>query len=199
MFDLFEKLFLDKPWVLFVFVAVVALSALQGGRKSKSRRSGRKPQILKSDENFKAWSSPESSGAKDQLSKVMAAEFHKIPLLNKSEFRLFGAVEREIAAAKLDWRLMAQVSLAEILRTEDTPAFWVINSKRVDFLLIDKDSNPLHVIEYQGTGHHQGRAAARDAVKKEALRKAGIGYHEISAGDHPEDLRALMAKLKRNA
>ena len=41
-----------------------------------------------------------------------------------------------------------------------------------------------HVIEYQGSGHHLsgGAAAARDAVKKEALRKAGIGYHEVVAG-----------------
>jgi len=38
--------------------------------------------------------------------------------------------------------------------------------------------------------------AARDAVKKEALRKAGIGCHEIVA-DHttPSELRALVEKL----
>jgi len=31
-----------------------------------------------------------------------------------------------------------------------------------------------HALEYQGSGHHNGScAAARDAVKKEALRKAG--------------------------
>ena len=51
-------------------------------------------------------------------------------------------------------------------------------------------------IEYQGTGHHQGTAAARDAVKKEALRKAGIGYHEVVAGHTtPGELRALVEKL----
>ena len=39
-------------------------------------------------------------------------------------------------------------------------------------------------------------AAARDAVKKEALRKAGIGYHEIVAGHTtPSELRALVEKL----
>lgn len=37
---------------------------------------------------------------------------------------------------------------------------------------------------------------ARDAVKKEALRKAGIGYHEIVAGHTtPSELRALVEKL----
>ena len=53
-----------------------------------------------------------------------------------------------------------------------------------------------HAIEYQGTGHHQGSAAARDAVKKEALRKAGIGYHEVVAGHTtPKELRRLVEKL----
>lgn len=55
-----------------------------------------------------------------------------------------------------------------------------------------------HVLEYQGTGHHQdgGAAAARDAVKKEALRKAGIGYHEVVAGHTtPGELRALVERL----
>ena len=53
-----------------------------------------------------------------------------------------------------------------------------------------------HALEYQGSGHHQGSAAARDAVKKEALRKAGIGYHEVVAGHTtPKELRALVEKL----
>ena len=40
------------------------------------------------------------------------------------------------------------------------------------------------------------RSAARDAVKKEALRKAGIGCHEIVAGHTtPSELRALVEKL----
>ena len=39
-------------------------------------------------------------------------------------------------------------------------------------------------------------APARDAVKKEALRKAGIGYHEVVAGaTTPSELRRLVEKL----
>jgi hypothetical protein len=92
---------------------------------------------------------------------------------------------------------MAQVSLGEILASPDKDAYFAINSKRVDLLLIDANSLPVHVIEYQGKGHHQGTAAARDAVKKEALRRAGIGYAEIAAGDRPSDVRALIAKIVR--
>jgi hypothetical protein len=39
-------------------------------------------------------------------------------------------------------------------------------------------------------------AAARDAVKKEALRRAGIGYHEVVAGHTtPSDPHRLVEKL----
>ncbi len=50
-------------------------------------------------------------------------------------------------------------------------------------------------MEFQGEGHHQVTAAARDAVKKEALRRAGIGYVELTSGDTPSELRAIVRKL----
>lgn len=129
----------------------------------------------------------------------------------------FGTAERKVAAVKeppardLDlaadqlkaviarnpgWQAMAQVSLGEFLASEDKDAYACINSKRVDFALMDPDANVRHALEYQGGGHHQGTAAARDAVKKEALRKAGIGYHEIVAGHTtPGELKRLVEKL----
>ena len=97
------------------------------------------------------------------------------------------------------WHVMAQVSLGEILRSRDSAAYSCINSKRVDLLLMDGDCQPRHAIEYQGRAHHQGTAAARDAVKREALRRAGIGYHEVVAGQTtPAELRRLVKKLLGN-
>jgi hypothetical protein len=91
---------------------------------------------------------------------------------------------------------MAQVSLGEILRSGDADAYRCVNSKRVDLLLMDDECRPRHAIEYQGAAHHQGTAAARDAVKKEALRRAGIGYYEVTAGQTtPAELRRLVEKL----
>jgi len=91
---------------------------------------------------------------------------------------------------------MAQVSLGEILVSKDVAAYRCINAKRVDLLLMDGDCQPRHAIEYQGGAHHQGAAAARDAVKKEALRRAGIGYHEVVAGfTTPAELRRLVETL----
>jgi hypothetical protein len=134
--------------------------------------------------------------AADQLRIVMGARFTVQPLLNRSETRLFRELDRIVSVLNPDWRVMAQVSLGEILRSPDEAAFRCINSKRVDLLLVDETCRPRHVVEYQGKGHHQGTAAARDAIKKEALRRAGIGYHEVLAGQTtPLELRRLMERL----
>ena len=44
-------------------------------------------------------------------------------------------------------------------------------------------------VEYQGGGHYQGTATIRDAVKKEALSKAGVAYIEVFPGDSPDEIR----------
>jgi hypothetical protein len=139
---------------------------------------------------------PKQPDAVDQLRIVMAASFTLQPLLNRSEARVFKELDRIVISCNPGWQVMAQVSLGEILRCKDANAYSCINSKRVDLLLMDEDCQPRHAIEYQGGAHHQGTAAARDAVKKEALRRAGIGYHEVIAGNTtPSELRRLVEKL----
>jgi len=134
----------------------------------------------------------------DQLRRVMAANFASRPLLNRSEAQVFKALDRAVIGRNPAWQVMAQVSLGECLKSGDTDAYGCINSKRVDFALMDEHCHVRHALEYQGSGHYLpgGGAAARDAVKKEALRKAGIGYHEVVAGHTtPGELRALVEKL----
>jgi len=135
--------------------------------------------------------------AADQLRTVMKAEFKAQPLLNKSEARLFKAMDKMVLGMQPDWQVMAQVSLGEILRCEDKDAYACINAKRVDLLIVDEECRPLHAIEYQGGAHFKGahHTAARDAVKKEALRRAGIGYVEVVAGDTPAELRRVVERL----
>jgi hypothetical protein len=136
--------------------------------------------------------------AADQLRTVMAAEFTVQPLLNNGEARLFRELDRMVIGRNPGWQVMAQVCVGEILRSKDAKAYSCINSKRVDLLLMDEACQARHAIEYQGSGHHVpgSAAAARDAVKKEALRKAGIGYHEVIAGHTtPAELKRLIEKL----
>lgn len=134
--------------------------------------------------------------AAEQLRCVMEAQFEARPLLNRSERRLFGVIDAALAEHSPGWRAMGQVSLGEILASPNEDAFFAVNSKRVDLLIIDAECRPLHAIEFQGKGHHiHNNTAARDAVKKEALRRAGIGYIEIVSGDTPSEVREIVRKL----
>ena len=135
--------------------------------------------------------------ATDQLKTVSRAKFTSRSLLNKAEAKVFDALDKAVIERNPKWQVMAQVSLGEFLVSPDKDAYFAVNSKRVDFALMDENCRVVHALEYQGSGHHTGSsAAARDAVKKEALRKAGIGYHEIVAGHtKPSELRVLVERL----
>jgi hypothetical protein len=133
----------------------------------------------------------------DQLRIVMDASFEKRRILSKPESRILYAAEKAIASAKLKWRVMAQVSLGEVLSSPDARAYSTINSKRVDLLVISSNGEPLAAIEYQGNGHYQGTAPARDAVKKEALRKAGISYIEFTPVHNNDDMAREILRLAR--
>ena len=109
-------------------------------------------------------------------------------------------------------RVMAQTSLGEVLAPQTASgskeardlAFRSINSKRLDFLLVDAYGMPVLAVEYQGHGHFSDRTFMHDAVKREALRKAGIRFLEIPAVYDAEDLekdirKALLSNPARRA
>lgn len=133
----------------------------------------------------------------DQLRSVSNASFEKKRLLSPSEARFFYAAEKAIADQKLTWRVMAQVCLGEVLASPDPDAFHAINAKRVDLLIVTSSGYPLAAIEYQGEGHYQETAAMRDAVKKEALRRAGVGYIEMTPKHGADDMAREIARLAK--
>jgi Protein of unknown function (DUF2726) len=123
-----------------------------------------------------------------QMGAVRAAPFVRRRLMNRSETGVFRIVEAELRQSFRSHRVFPQVSLGEILESSSRDAFQSINSKRVDMLVVDGDGSPILAIEYQGTGHYQGNAVIRDAIKKEAVTKAGIGYLELFPEDRPDDI-----------
>ena len=194
---------LDQPLLLLAILAVGAAMGIAvekfstaqlrakrraywQGRNSSWKKQARKDNASDGRQDFAA----------DQLKLVMKAQFRRRALLNKKEANVFQSLDRIVIDRNPAWQVMAQVSVGEFLACDDAEAFRCINSKRVDFVLMDEECQARHALEYQGGGHHQGSAAARDAVKKEALRKAGIGYHEIIAGHTtPAELKRLVEKL----
>jgi hypothetical protein len=189
--------------LLIALVAIVVVAGLlidllpskKGRHRWRNKTEWRRDKWQSRDSANADWRLAPKDSA-DQLRLVMGSHFTIRPVLNKGEARLFRELGPMVAAHNPAWQVMAQVSLGEILKCEDRQAFACVNSKRVDFLLMDGDCQPRHAIEYQGGAHYQRDAAARDAVKKEALRRAGIGYHEVVAGQMtPTELKRLVEKL----
>ena len=144
---------------------------------------------------FKTRAAPVTDPA-EQLRIVMGASFKKRRLLSRSEAFVLYAAERAINTADLKWRVMAQVSLGEVLSSPDARAYSAINSKRVDLLIVSRSGDPIAAIEYrQGHGHYQGTAAARDAIKREALRKAEVRYIEVTPESGIEDMAREISRI----
>ncbi|QDH35873.1 DUF2726 domain-containing protein [Porphyrobacter sp. YT40] len=198
--EMFAKL-MNGNWSILGFVVGAILvttilkELLSSGKKGK-RRHRRVPYTREGNANQNR-SKSKADHAADQLKAVAAAPFTARPLLNRSEAKVFETLGEAVSARNPGWKVMAQVSVGEFLASPDTEAFRAVNSKRIDFALMDENCCVRHAIEYQGSGHYAGTsAAARDAIKKEALRKAGIGYHEVVAGQTtPSELKALVDKL----
>jgi hypothetical protein len=190
--------------LLFALVAGAALLGVgverlraRWARQAWLARKGRGRHGHRAGDDRYRDASPVPLDASAQLRLVMEARFEKQRILSKSEARVFFAAEQVIREAGLPWRLMAQVSLGEVLSSPDARAFGAINSKRVDLLVITNGGEPIAAIEYQGAGHYQGSAPARDAVKREALRRAGVRFIEITDDHGPKDLAHELSRVAK--
>ena len=206
---------IDKPLLLALVLAVGAAIGVGAERIVESWKRAERRERWQQRKGQGRWSrgsakaaqvpaAPKAGGAAsiaaEQLRVVMEADFSARPLLNQGERRLLSVLDKALAEESPGWRAMGQVSLGEILSSPSEAAFFAVNSKRVDLLIVDADCRPLHAVEMQGKGHHQNNnTAARDAVKREALRRAGIGYVEVVSGDTPAEVRAMVRKLVARA
>lgn len=148
------------------------------------------PGMLRGDPRVPAWF---DSAA--QLRLVTDASFSSKRLLSDSEARVLEALEIIIADMGQNWRVMAQVNLSEIVASADLAAISAIDDQRVDLLIVSAQQMPIAAVEYQTFGQIREEDAIRDAVKREALRRAGIAYVEVRSNDTPGSLRADIAHL----
>ena len=139
---------------------------------------------------------------------VSRVDFEPERLLNQSEYRILLLLEKVVREIDGGYRVMAQTSMGEIIKPRPSSASneerdlarRSINSKRLDFLVVDRAGWPHLAVEYQGHGHYGDKAFMRDAVKREALRKAGIRFLEIPADYDAEDqerqIRSMLQQTR---
>lgn len=176
-----------KDWLLFIGGVYLVVSYTRSkGRPQAPRVRTSEPKTHQSERIVRTAANPH-----DQLYFVSNNDFGRRKLMNKDEYCLFKRIEKLLNDRHCYFRIFPQVSLGEILYSKDKNAYSSINSKRVDFVIINAYGDPCAVVEFQGTGHYQGNAISRDAIKKEACRKAGIKYFEIHHDYNSDDIEQI--------
>lgn len=180
-------------WWLIALAVVIAvlLQRVASKRRPRFRRFRGRPPRNTGNWQAEGFRSDESrlGDPKAQMEFISRVDFEPRRLLNKPEYGILQILEKITREIGGGHRVMAQTSLGEIIApargagSEESRnlAFRSINSKRLDFLVIDRVGLPALAVEYQGHGHHQNGAFMRDAVKREAVRKANIQFLEIEA------------------
>jgi hypothetical protein len=132
---------MQGAWVVILAVAAF-LAGLIGERlrAQLARQAWQKRRWGEGGSPFKKGPAPVTDPA-EQLRLVMSARFEKRRLLSRSEALVLYAAERAINIADLQWRVMAQVSLGEVLSSPDARAYSAINSKRVDLLIVSRNGD----------------------------------------------------------
>lgn len=131
------------------------------------------------------------ANGENQLRFVAQCELRSVRPVNPEAVQVFYALNDwiEQQGPKRNYYLSFEVAMGAFVKTSGDPqdrrqksAFSSYNSKRVDFLLIDRRGYPQLVVEYNGTGHDlSGDAEERMAVKRLVLQRAGIPLIEIPA------------------
>lgn len=196
----------DLATIFLILLFVLASSWLLRCFKPKkrSRRRADKPQRIPkltvvsepkiSDEK------PKASG-NSHLDAIANVSFVRQKVLNREEFKVLQVLEKTSEDLGPSFRLLIQPSLGELIKPDadfhsvsGKAAYRAVMAKRLDFGIVDKNGYLVAAIEYQGSGHYQQKAFVRDAVKREALRKAGIDLIEIKKGELPSDLDRRVRK-----
>ncbi len=188
--------------LLAISIGCVALLLVPLVRKQGNalRRNFRKPTlaVVGGSEHRPIEPASGTGDSASQLRHVMAASFFKKKVMSRDEYKVYKIVETEVRALRNGCRVLSQTSLGEIIGSDSKKAFDSINSKRVDILIMGPYGDPIAAVEYQGAGHHQGTAAARDAIKREALRKAEVHFIEILDDHSPEEIARLIRRVFRS-
>ncbi len=184
--------------------------SLTSSQLSTARKEAKRNQSLLLQEQEKQRLKKESYKTADirnphnQLRFVGEVVLSKKRLMNREEYPYFESVEKYLLESNSYHRIMAQANMGQFLQVVPKQSIpekkremgrRSINSKRVDFLIIDGFGSPAIAIEYQGTGHYQNNADKHDRVKQLALRKAQVVLIEVFPDNSPKELVTLVETI----
>ncbi|MEY9142085.1 DUF2726 domain-containing protein [Bradyrhizobium elkanii] len=170
--------------LIFYFVLVAVFLAIAGHFLGKRRKVRYRPRYSDADRL--------DHGAQ-MLRAANSASFSTKKLMNLGEYKTFRNLERSLAGSP--FRVFPQIPMDEFLQCADNDAFFAINSKRVDFLIVDNTGEPRLVVEVDGSGHWlSSDTHLRDAIKLAALSSAGISRVSVSGRGSEVEIKSLVSQ-----
>lgn len=113
--------------------------------------------------------------------------YRKKRVLNATERRVFAALVS--VCQENGWRVLPQVSMGQIVASDDEKEWMAVRGLVPDFCVTDKDFVPLAIVEVNGEGHDP----KNDRRKKILCKKIGMAYVEV-----PPTVLAQDPKQVRN-
>lgn len=198
----------DVPWrslpdavETWWWLLPAALAAAMLGRLASGRRSGATPrprEVHLGEPRLGPAEGPRSDpsrtdGPDAQMELVSGVEFAPRRLLNGPEFGILRLLDKIVLETGAGHRAIGQASLGDVIAPKALyasegarrRAFRSIDSKRLDFVIVDRHGMPVLAVDFQGRDRTE--PLMREDVKRKAVRKAGIGFLEIPA-DHDADV-----------
>ncbi|OAM31921.1 DUF2726 domain-containing protein [Eikenella corrodens] len=162
--------------ILAVVVAVIIFALISGSKKSGGRRKSNKMQRTTSDDTNQPW------------------PFYPTYAMTRNEQEVYW----KLVQALPDYIVLAQVQASRILKVKrgENHRAWFNRISRMsyDYLICQKNSYPLLVIELDDATHEKADRQDADRRKKLALASAGIKIIRWRRPDVPstEQIRSIV-------
>lgn len=186
---------------IIVFIIIALAAALMLVRRAKKPTGDVANLSQKEPTGDVAHPTNKIAHAEKQFDALGQADLSARRVFNKSEQKIFTELRSALNTIDADVTVMGQVSMGAMIKTKSVEgmpqylgrnAYRAINSKRVDFALVDAVGTVRLVVEFDGPSHAARANRARDSVKMEALKRAGIPALIL---DYREDTDARTARI----
>ena len=114
-------------------------------------------------------------------------------LLTGNELKYYNKLKETLA--NTEYIIFSKVRLADLIKTHNYSDFNKIRSKHIDFVICNKETNPLLFIELDDSSHRITKNHENDIKKDIILKKVGINIIRTKINELDNNMNLIIEKL----